>query len=106
MRAFSFFGDGLETEDIILSLLGAKPDLFQIHLALQKLVKMETLLLANQVLSDGCLALSIGDDLVVCHLDREFELAFSMRILVAHIVVVEDKRLAPGYLCNLICVFL
>ena len=67
---------------------------------------METLMLANQVLCDGSLALSIGDNLVVCHLDREFELAFSMRILVAHIVVEEDKRLTPGYLCNLIDLFL
>lgn len=106
MRAFSFFCDGLETKDIILSLLGAKPDLFQVHLALQKLVKMETLMLANQVLSNSSLAFSIGDDLVECHLNREFELTFSMRILVAHIVVEEYKRLTPGYLCNLIYVFL
>ena len=102
LRAFSVLGDGLESQDVIFALFGTKLDLFHVDLAFEELVQVETFLLTNQVLRDGSLALSGGDYLIVGHLDSELELALSIWVLVADIVIEEDERLAPGYLCDLI----
>jgi len=45
-------------------------------------------MLPNRVLEDRYLALTLDHDIIIGHLNGEFELAFDMRIHIARIVVV------------------
>ena len=70
---------------------------------------MEALLLSHEVLGKRCLASAPSHDLVVSHLNVELKLALGIRVLVAHVVIVEHKGLAPGHfrgLMNLDCFML
>ena len=105
IRVLPSLRDSLEAQNIIFALLGAKLDFLQIHLSFKELVKVEALLLSHEVLGKRCLASAPSHDLVVSHLNVELKLALGIRVLVAHVVIVEHKGLAPGHFRGLSHVF-